>query len=137
MEKGFLMEDRRELLLHATVVNTIYAKSYDREGKRQKGGKWGKRVRIDARGLVGEGTGRDGGGQEEHGDEGEGKDEEGEVDGSGAMGGAQGWGDVVWAEDVVVGRIVVCEMGAKKVVVEGSEDEVYTEVGGVKVGGLG
>lgn len=39
-EKGFLVEDKRALKLHATIVNTIYAKSAGRSGRgRGKAGK--------------------------------------------------------------------------------------------------
>lgn len=121
---------RRELLLHATVMNTIYASDGRRgkgtcqqEGDGKGGGgknKRGKRVTVDARRLLQPGEG---------GEEG------------------QGWKDTVWASEVKVGRVGIFEMGAKKVfeereTAEGKKEKVlvreeYKEVYGVDVENIG
>lgn len=33
--------------------------------------------------------------------------------------------DQVWAEDIPLEKVAICRMGAKKVVVDGEEDEAY------------
>ena len=86
----------RRVKMHATVVNTIYA--------REKGGgkrRWGRGSRkIDARGVLRE------------------------------------WGEMEWAVGEV-GRVAVCEMGVREVVLEGGEGLgwAYREVGGVDLFG--
>ncbi|SMR45132.1 unnamed protein product [Zymoseptoria tritici ST99CH_3D1] len=116
--KGFLVLDDRPLKLHATIVNTIYAKG-NRKPTRQKldstvpgsaAGKLEDRsrghgpnakapIKLDARPLI------------------------------------EKYEDFVWAKNIVLDRIAICEMGAKKVhdaqgnVVE----EKYTEVAHVEL----
>jgi len=46
LDAGFMIKDNRPLLLHATIVNTIYAKS------RVKGKPHGSRLTIDARDII-------------------------------------------------------------------------------------
>ncbi|KJX94157.1 hypothetical protein TI39_contig4214g00014 [Zymoseptoria brevis] len=116
--KGFLVPDDRSLKLHATIVNTIYAKG-NRRPTRQKldstvpgpaAGKLEDRsrghgpnakapIKLDARSLI------------------------------------EKYEDFLWAKNIVLDRIAICEMGAKKVhdaqgnVVE----EKYTEVAHVEL----
>lgn len=112
---------REEVLLHATVVNTIYA----RKGGKNRMGR--EKVSMDVRGLIGRGEGEEMGGQERGA----------KVERS--------WGDMVWAKGVELGRLCICEMGAKKVWAPSTEvgmekervvvDEMYKEVAGVDIPG--
>ncbi|KAK0704940.1 kinase A anchor protein [Lasiosphaeris hirsuta] len=89
-EAELMVDEKRPLLLHATVLNTIYVKGG--RGPRGKGGKHGKRgekLTIDARGILDK------------------------------------YEDQVWMENVRVGKISICRMGAKKTKVDGAEDEAY------------
>lgn len=70
---GLLVPDDRPLRLHATVVNTVYA----RGGRGKAPGKRLKNGRFDARELM------------------------------------QAYEEFVWAEDVEVEKVAVCEMGAR------------------------
>ncbi|KAK4455028.1 AKAP7 2'5' RNA ligase-like domain-containing protein [Podospora aff. communis PSN243] len=81
VEEGVMAEEGRPLLLHATVVNTVYVKG--------KGGRRGERVTVDAREVL------------------------------------EKYEDEVWMEDVEVEGVQICKMGAKKIVVDGEEDEAY------------
>ena len=83
-QAGFLLEEKRDLKLHATIVNTLYAverTNKGREGPRGKGRSGGKRrsapLRFDATKLI------------------------------------ERWKDEVWA-DIKIERIAICEMGAKE-----------------------
>lgn len=101
-DRGFLAENHRELKLHATLVNTIYAKSRVKRGQaagpadRSEGhGPNAKApLKMDATAIL------------------------------------EKYEDFVWAENVVLDRVAICEMGAKKVLdAEGNVvDEEYTEV---------
>jgi activating signal cointegrator complex subunit 1 len=123
-ENGFLVADNRPLKLHATIVNTIYAKEKKREPKTSKvtkvsnpgpstpfagtsshpemsqttdaghGPRANSSRKLDARGLLEEFNG------------------------------------FVWAKEVVVDRLAICEMGAKKITDEHGNitKEEYTEV---------
>ncbi|KAK4122924.1 hypothetical protein N657DRAFT_598810 [Parathielavia appendiculata] len=94
-----IMEDEgRPLLLHATLVNTVYVKGNKRDGAsndRGRGGRGGRgdkkwdRLVFDATGII------------------------------------DRYEDQVWMENVPVERVAICRMGAKKVVVDGQEDEAY------------
>ncbi|KAI1388736.1 kinase A anchor protein [Hypoxylon trugodes] len=48
-EAGLMDEENRPLLLHATILNTIYVKGRNRNGK---GGKRHEKLTIDARGIL-------------------------------------------------------------------------------------
>ena len=103
-DAGILLPDDRKLKLHATIVNTIYAKGRRNDNNNNSEGHGPNAnapLRIDARGLL-----------EEH-------------------------KDFVWAEDVVLDRIAICEMGAKKRL-DGEGNvvgEEYTEVASVGLPG--
>ncbi|EGP91603.1 uncharacterized protein MYCGRDRAFT_107596 [Zymoseptoria tritici IPO323] len=116
--KGFLIPNDRSLKLHATIINTIYAKG-NRKSTRQKldstvpgpaaekledrsrghGPNAKAPIKLDARPLI------------------------------------EKYEDFLWAKNIVLDRIAICEMGAKKVhdaqgnVVE----EKYTEVAHVEL----
>ncbi|KAL9120692.1 MAG: hypothetical protein Q9187_002746 [Circinaria calcarea] len=93
-EAGFLIPDSRPLRLHATIVNTIYAKE---KTARKKGGGHGK-DRMGARGF----------------------------DAKQLLERYEGF---VWAEDIRLDRICICEMGAKAVEKEEGEEVEYVEIG--------
>jgi activating signal cointegrator complex subunit 1 len=131
------VRDERPLRLHATVLNTIYAKS--KGGGRSKAGA----PRTAGTGATStETTERDGeaGGFEEqdrHGTDGE----DGKLEhGKGLASESKSWmrfdasnlieayKDFVWAEDVRIDRVHICKMGAQKIVDEGTGaiiDEQY------------
>jgi activating signal cointegrator complex subunit 1 len=93
--EGILVPDDRELRLHATIINTVYAKGKKSQGH---GPNANAPLKIDARALL------------------------------------EKYDGFVWARDVVLDRIAICEMGAKKVVGEGEVlDEEYTEVASVSL----
>ncbi|KAF2447264.1 hypothetical protein P171DRAFT_483312 [Karstenula rhodostoma CBS 690.94] len=138
---GFLIEDKRTLRLHATVINTIYAKSKGRGGKLQAKAK-PPRESAAADGVDGVD------GNEEHDDgastAGSNIDSHDEVttappdpstietkvprlNGSTGHGPeARSWlrfdargliarySDVVWASNISIDRVQICRMGAKK-----------------------
>ena len=111
---GFLVDDDRKLKLHATIVNTIYAKGRkpqvlnNRDAMPQASPATGSTaqghgpnanapLKIDARLLL------------------------------------ERYQDFVWAEDVVLDRLAICEMGAKKTLdADGNVvDEQYTEAASI------
>jgi activating signal cointegrator complex subunit 1 len=128
--EGLLLPDNRELKLHATIVNTIYAKGRKkRAGPKRKGSHGGE---------PSPGSGEPGGlvkGKED--------DEEDRSQGHGPHSNAplkfdarrllEEYKNFVWAEGVVLDRIAICEMGAKKLLgVDGEVvGEEYTEVASV------
>ena len=97
--RSLMVDDGRPLLLHATVVNTIYVKGDGGEngnrsgagGNRRKGGGGRRRERLvfDATAII------------------------------------DRYEDLVWMKDVPVESVAICRMGAKKVVVDGVEDQAY------------
>jgi len=106
-DAGYILpDDGRGLLLHATIVNTIYA----RQGRRSAGG--GRSGRGRGRGKDGRGRGKDG---------------KVRFDARGVVGRYEGF---EWMRDVRVERIAICEMGPREV--EGREGEGvrYVEVVG-------
>jgi activating signal cointegrator complex subunit 1 len=120
-EEGVLLPDDRDLRLHATVVNTIYAK-----GK--------KRLAPKKEGRVGSGPSSYGPGGQDNNDRSQGHGPHANAplkfDARDLL---QGYKDFVWAEGVVLDRIAICEMGAKKRVDGDGKavGEEYTEVASV------
>ncbi|KAF9738075.1 hypothetical protein PMIN01_03358 [Paraphaeosphaeria minitans] len=144
--EGWLVEDKRTLRLHATVVNTIYAKGRGRGGAKGPSSRGGKSADADADAV---------GGKEDHDDgastAGSAIEDHDEVttatpdpsttetkvpklDGSTGHGPqAKSWlrfdardlierySDVVWAEKVSIDRVQICKMGAKKTLNEAGE----------------
>lgn len=89
-KEDMLVPDDRKLKLHATLVNTIYAKGKKSQGH---GPNATAPLKIDARPLL------------------------------------EKYEGFVWAKDVVLDRIAICEMGAKKRIENGEVvSEEYTEV---------
>jgi activating signal cointegrator complex subunit 1 len=94
-KEDILVPDDRKLKLHATLINTIYAKGRKSQGH---GPNAKAPLKIDARALL------------------------------------ERYQDFVWARDVVLDRIAICEMGAKKLVENGEVvGEQYTEVASVSL----
>ena len=121
-DKGFLVEDNRQLKIHATIVNTIYAKEKQRP------------PRSNAKPQISEP-------QAQHPTTSGAPDgQSGRSDGHGPNANAplkidatailEKYKDFVWVEGVVLDRVAICEMGAKKFMDdEGNvKDEEYTEV---------
>ncbi|RAL03996.1 uncharacterized protein BO80DRAFT_348410 [Aspergillus ibericus CBS 121593] len=133
LEAGFLVPEakKRKLLLHATVVNTIYVKGRPgrggggghgrgRGGKVPAGGGGGKRKEqysFDARGLLAQYRGYSSGVEGEiGGSDTVGEGETGSEDGEGSQLG-EGENEekaFVWARDFPIEAVTICEMGAKK-----------------------
>ena len=104
-DKGFIIEDR-PLKLHATIVNTIYAK-----------------------GRKGPSTGDAGASNQEAKSQGHGPNANAplKIDATTIL---EKYAEFVWAKDVTLDRIAICEMGAKKIL-DGNgdvKDEEYIEV---------
>jgi activating signal cointegrator complex subunit 1 len=129
-DEGLLLPDSRELKLHATIVNTIYAKGRKkRAGPKRKGSHGGE---------PSPGSGEQGGLVKVKED-----DEEDRSQGHGPHSNAplkfdprrllEEYKDFVWAEGIVLDRIAICEMGAKKHFdTDGNVvGEEYTEVASV------
>ncbi|KAF3046804.1 hypothetical protein E8E11_003860 [Didymella keratinophila] len=136
-ERGWVVRDDRALRLHATVLNTIYAKP---KGKR------GGRINVPRPVVSGanatetmekDSGGDDIDGQDRHGTEGENEKSE---HGKGHASDFKSWmrfdasnlieayKNFIWAEDVRIDRVQICKMGAQKIVDEGTGeiiDEQY------------
>jgi activating signal cointegrator complex subunit 1 len=124
-DEGVLLPDNRELRLHATIVNTIYAKGRKKKASPKKDGKASSADPTPQ------------------------EDEDDRSQGHGPFSNAplkfdarrllDEYKDFVWAEGVVLDRIAICEMGAKKQFdAEGTVvDEEYTEVASVKLPVIG
>lgn len=114
-EKGFLVEDDRDLKLHATIVNTIYAKGKKRPVEHPQSGT----------SVVGAGQ-RDGQAQ----NHGRYAHPSLQIDATAIL---ERYKDFVWAEHAVLDRLAICEMGAKKTMDDSGDvvDEAYTEVASI------
>jgi activating signal cointegrator complex subunit 1 len=100
IESGFMEQEDRPLVLHATIVNTVYAKRDRRHEKRRMGS-----ITFDATEIMR--TYNEKGGIE---------------DGSVTC-------EFVWAEGILIDRVRICEMGAKVVddTTLGQEYAVFAE----------
>ncbi|RMY81917.1 hypothetical protein D0862_12186 [Hortaea werneckii] len=143
-----LVKDDRQLKLHATIVNTIYAK-----GRKQRPPpKWKmkQQTTTSGQGALASEMGESAEKAAVAGDKTEEqktakKPEQGEVEGHGPNANAplkidatamlERFKDFVWAEGFVLDRIAICEMGAKKITNdEGTVvAEEYTEVASVQL----
>jgi activating signal cointegrator complex subunit 1 len=116
--EGFLLPDNRDLKLHATIVNTIYAKGRKKKAAPKQDGK---------------ASSADPGPQNEH----DRSQNHGPFSNAPLNFDARPlldeYRNFVWAEGVVLDRIAICEMGAKKRFdAEGNVvGEEYTEVASV------
>jgi activating signal cointegrator complex subunit 1 len=113
---GLLVQDDRALRLHATVVNTVYAKSRNTKPARREVGDGDSSSRPGEAGLEGRTI--------RHGPH---ANASLKIDATEVL---EHFKDFVWAERVTLDRIAICEMGAKKVVDEAGSvvNEAYTEV---------
>ncbi|KAK5119295.1 hypothetical protein LTR85_007651 [Meristemomyces frigidus] len=146
-DKGFLVPDDRQLKLHATVVNTIYAKGRKRPPKRsvkqQTPDPEQSVPAVEAEEPVSKvtatGVGKGGAERSEAGgqydrSQGHGPNANAplKIDATAIL---EEFKDFVWAENVALDRIAICEMGAEKITnAEGKVvGEEYTEVACVKM----
>lgn len=120
-EADVMADEGRPLLLHATVVNTVYVKG---DKGRDKGETSGGLGGEDGGGRGGRGRGR--GGNRARGGRGGGRGgkrwERLVFDAREVL---ERYEDQVWMRDVPLESVAICKMGAKKVVVDGVEDEAY------------
>ena len=135
-EKGLLVEDDRQLKLHATIVNTIYAKARKQRRKPDFDSKASKQIERDSTIAT---PAQD----EELAKPRPTEDQEDRSHGHGPNANAplkidatsilEKYKDFVWAENAVLDRIAICEMGAKKVLdADGNViAEEYTEVASI------
>lgn len=147
-ESDFVVKDDRKLKLHATIVNTIYAKG--RKPRPPPKWKMNKQTTTSGQGVLASEMGQSVEKAAIAGDKAEEqttakKPEQGEVEGHGPNANAplkidatailERFKDFVWAESFVLDRIAICEMGAKKITNdEGTVvAEEYTEVASVKL----
>ena len=122
-EKGLLVEDNRDLKLHATIVNTIYAKGRKRPQPRAAS----SRAPGASDAAATEGS--------------EARDERASKHGPTANAPLkidatqilEKYKDYIWAENVILDRVAICEMGAKKIFDEQGnvKAEEYTEVASI------
>jgi len=145
-DAGLLVPDDRPLKLHATIVNTIYAK-----GRKQRPPKRTERGDSPEPHQNGEGSAGSTLHTNEYIEE-SGKVSTAELDyrsqGHGPKANAPlkmdatallaRFENFVWAEGVVLDRISICEMGARKIMDADGRvvDEEYTEVASVSIGGI-
>ncbi|KAK5684444.1 hypothetical protein LTS10_004314 [Elasticomyces elasticus] len=122
-----LVSDDRPLKLHATIINTIYAKGQKKPPMRQR-----DREEAAEQDEAGQGAG----GAEDDRSQGHGPKAKAplKMDATALL---ERYGEFVWAENVVLDRIAICEMGAKKIMdAEGRVvNEEYTEVASVQLPG--
>lgn len=98
---------RERVRLHVTVFNSVYARGGGRDG----GGRGGREERVEGEGK---GEGRKGGKKRSKAPV--------RIDATGLIEAFDGF---VWGEDVELGRVAICKMGA---VTAGEGDERYEEV---------
>ncbi|KAK4902608.1 hypothetical protein LTR27_000545 [Elasticomyces elasticus] len=122
-----LVPDDRPLKLHATIVNTIYAKGKKKPPMRQR-----DREEAAEQDNAGQGGGE---GQDDR-SQGHGPQANAplKLDATALL---ERYQNFVWAGNVVLDRIAICEMGAKKITdAEGRvSNEEYTEVASVQLPG--
>lgn len=131
-DKGLLVEDDRKLKLHATIVNTIYAKGRRPPSKTSGKPSAERPPGSGSGGTVSTNLGASGPQQDD-----------GSVQGHGPRANAplkidarallDEYQDFVWTDNVSLDRLTICEMGAKKVTDAGGNviAERYTEVASI------
>ena len=138
-EAGYMVADDRELKLHATIVNTIYAKGRNKRPSRPKqreetpesdgskdqdrSGESSAKIENFRAGSKPEADDRSQG----HGPN---ANAPLKIDATALL---EKFKDFIWAENVVLDRIAICEMGAKKIMDAKGRvvNEEYTEVASV------
>ncbi|KAK3675173.1 hypothetical protein LTR78_005107 [Recurvomyces mirabilis] len=130
-DAGFLVDDNRELTLHATIMNTIYAKGRakrpPKNTQRQQTPEPDQSARASAEAPEGPAINDRAAG---HGPE---ADAPLKIDATHLL---EQYEDFVWAKDVKLDRIAICEMGAKKITDAEFRvvDEEYKEMARVAIG---
>ncbi|KAK5131497.1 hypothetical protein LTR08_000891 [Meristemomyces frigidus] len=142
-----LVPDDRELKLHATIVNTIYAKSRKRPPRGSAKQQTSEPVRIvpteqpDIQATSSTATGHNDAQREQSEDGKQGDRSQGhgpnanaplKIDATAIL---EKFGTFVWAENVALDRIAICEMGAKKIMNAAGMvvAEEYIEVASVRL----
>jgi activating signal cointegrator complex subunit 1 len=108
-DSGFLIADDRPLKLHATIVNTIYVKGKTREPKATRAA---RPMSIGQTNPFASTTEPFGPAQTADLGQGRHTNDSGKLDARGIL---EKFNDFVWAKDVVVDRLAICEMGVKKI----------------------
>ena len=130
---GFLVPDDRPLKLHATIVNTVYAKAGDR-GKAGTGsaGLNGPQASAQGSGLPAESYSTQDAPPETSRGHGRTSKAPMRLDATGLLDKCK---DFVWAENFTIEKIAICKMGAKKILDDGGNllDEQYEEVATVSL----
>ena len=149
-DQGFLVEDTRQLKLHATIVNTIYAKGKKRLHKAEAKQQTPEAPSNDT--AAGETIGppeecqpREVGSGQTNPPEIQGRVRDERPQGHGPNANAplkinatamlEKYKEFVWAEEVVLDRVAICQMGAKKIFDENGivKEEEYTEVASIRL----
>lgn len=121
-ERGLMVSDQRDLRLHATVVNTIYAKNGSRKGRGGvNGSEAAVRLQNGSRDTVHESP-TEGGPSKEESEQGHGPNAKSwlRFDARSLIVRYKGF---VWAENVKIDRVQICKMGARKTWSGGREGE--------------
>lgn len=124
-DKGFLVKDDRQLKLHATLVNTIYAKG--RKTKLKPSAKQQTSEPSSAQPASSGQAIEPDAAQDRSSGHGPHANAPIKIDATAII---EKYRDFVWAERIVLDRVSICEMGAKKITdAQGNVlDEGYTEV---------
>jgi activating signal cointegrator complex subunit 1 len=122
-ERGFLVDENRKLKLHATIVNTIYAKGR-KPPSLSPGDRDGVPQMVDNASSSMKARRPSPNDSQGHGPK---ANAPLKMDASLIL---EKYKDFVWADDVLLDRIAVCEMGAKKIKDTSGNvvDEQYTEI---------
>lgn len=128
-DQGLLVEDDRKLKLHATIVNTIYAKGKKMPANRHAATPAGK-PSFDQSASTASGsslTPQDDGSIQGHGPN---ANAPLKIDARTLL---DQYKDFVWADNIALDRLAICEMGAKKVTDADGKviAEQYTEVASI------
>ncbi|KAF2624167.1 hypothetical protein BU25DRAFT_348652 [Macroventuria anomochaeta] len=139
-ERGWVVKDERGLRLHATVLNTTYAKpkgrgrekapiSVRREDKGRKDGvdgDAGKEDSLEQQGIDGEAENEEKGKAVEERSKAHGPDPKSwmRFDATSLI---STYADFIWAEDVRIDRVQICKMGAQKILHEETGEVVDEE----------
>jgi activating signal cointegrator complex subunit 1 len=123
-EKGFMLPEERELKLHATIINTIYAKSGGHRGRKSSVKETLKHIEHKVSPHHHADNDGDGGVGHTQTERSEGHGPEASTwmrfDARDLI---ERYKDFTWAEDVRIDRVQMCKMGAKKVWSGGVEGE--------------
>lgn len=121
LDAGFLIDDNRPLKLHATIVNTIYAKGRRRPNRTKQSSQ-----------QVGNPATSEYGQEDRSSGHGPNADAPLKIDATELL---EKYKDYVWAESFTLDRVAICEMGAKKILNDEGEivSEEYKEIAIVRL----